>query len=54
MQDRVEELDTAVDDAVVHGLPPECAKMLCDIVFARTLTYSVGRSWATRLCARSL
>ena len=54
MQDRVEALDTAVDDAVGHGLSPECAKMLRDIVFARTLTYSVGRCWATRLYARSL
>ena len=26
-------LETAVDDAVDHGLPPECAKMLRDIVF---------------------
>ena len=33
MQDRVGALETAVDDAVDHGLPPECAKMLRDIVF---------------------
>ena len=32
MQDRVGALETAVDDAVDHGLPPECAKMLRDIV----------------------
>ena len=32
-QDRVSALETAVDDAVDHGLPPECAKMLRDIVF---------------------
>ena len=33
MQDRVGALRTAVDDAVDHDLPPECAKMLPDIVF---------------------
>ena len=33
MQDRVGALETAVDDVVDHGLPPECAKMLRDIVF---------------------
>ena len=33
MQDRVGALERAVDDAVGHGLPPECAKMLRDIVF---------------------
>ena len=33
MQDRVGALETAVDDAVDHGLPPECAKMLRDTVF---------------------
>ena len=33
MQDRVGALETAVDDAVDHGLPPECAKMLRDVVF---------------------
>ena len=54
MKDRVDALETAVDDAVDHGLPPGCAKMLRDIVFARTLTYSVGRCWATRLRACSL
>ena len=27
MQDRVRALETAVDDAVYHGLRPECAKM---------------------------
>ena len=32
MQGRVGALDTAVDDAVDHGLPPEYDKMLCDIV----------------------
>ena len=33
MTDCVRVLETAVDDAVDHGLPPECAKMLRDIVF---------------------
>ena len=33
MQDRVGALGTAVDDAGDHDLPPECAKMLRDIVF---------------------
>ena len=34
MQGRVDALETAVDDAVDHGLPSECAKMLRDIVFS--------------------
>ena len=33
MQDRVGALETAIDDAVVHGLPPECTKTLRNIVF---------------------
>ena len=33
MQDRVGALGTAVDDADDHKLPPECAKMMHDIVF---------------------
>ena len=33
MQDRVITLETAVDDAVDHGLTPECAQMLRDIGF---------------------
>ena len=33
MKDRVGALEAAVNDAVDHGLPPECAKMLRDIVF---------------------
>ena len=33
MQDRVGTLETAINDAVDHGLPPECAKMLRDIAF---------------------
>ena len=41
MEDRVGALETAVDDAVDHGLPPECAKMLRDIVFRAHL--DVGR-----------
>ena len=54
MKDRVDALETAVDDAVDHGLPPGCAKMLRDIGFRTHLTYSVGRCWATRLRAWSL
>ena len=37
MQDRVGAMETAVDDAVDHGLPPECAKMLRDIGFCTHL-----------------
>ena len=33
MRDRAGVLETAVDNAVDHGSPPECAKMLPDIVF---------------------
>ena len=33
MQGRVGALETAVDDADYHGLPPECAKMAHDIIF---------------------
>ena len=33
MWDRLGVLETAVDNAVDHGYTPECAKMLCDIVF---------------------
>ena len=33
IQDRVGALGTAVDDAVDHEIPPECAKMMRDIVF---------------------
>ena len=36
-QDRVSALETAVDDAVDHALPPECAQMLRDIVFRTDL-----------------
>ena len=43
MQDRVGALGTAVDDAVDHELPPECAKMLRDIVF-RTHLYVFRRA----------
>ena len=53
IQDCVGALETAVDDAVGHGLPPECAKVSRDIVFAPTLTYSVGHCWAIHLCAWS-
>ena len=33
MRDRAGVLETAVDNAVDHGSPPECAEMLRDIVF---------------------
>ena len=33
MRGRVGVLETDVDNAVDHGSPPECAKMLDDIVF---------------------
>ena len=33
MRDRVGVLKMAVDNAVAHGSPPECAEMLGDIVF---------------------
>ena len=54
MQDRVGALKTAVNDAVDHGLPPECATMLRDVVFrAHTLTNSVGYCWKIHLRAWS-
>ena len=53
VQDHVGALETAVTDEVDYGVRPECAKMLRAISFfagfARALTYSVGRCWATRL-----
>ena len=51
MRDRVGVLETAVDNAVDHGSPPECAKMLRYIVFR---TSYVGRCRVTHLHARSL
>ena len=55
MRDRVGVLETAVDNAVGHGSPPECAKMLVAIsFFALTLMCYVGRGWVTHLHARSL
>ena len=54
MRDRVGVLETTVDNSVDHDSPPGCAKMLRDIVFARTLTYCVVRCRATHLHARSL
>ena len=38
-QDRVGALGTAIDDAVDHGLRPECAKTLRDIVFLTHLDF---------------
>ena len=37
MRDRVGVLETAVDNDVDHGSPPECAKMLRDIIFGTYL-----------------
>ena len=45
MQDRVTALETAVDDAVHHGLPPKCAKMLHEIVFLKQLDVFCRASW---------
>ena len=55
MKDRVGALEsTAVDDAVDYGLPPECAKMLRDIVFRTHLDAFRRALLATRLRAWSL
>ena len=43
MRDRAGVLEMAVDNAVDHCSPPECAKMLRDIVFRTHLDVS---SWA--------
>ena len=40
MHDRVDALETTVDDAVDHVLPPNCAKMLPDIVLRTHLDVS--------------
>ena len=37
MRHRVGVLETVVDNAVHHGFPPECTKMLSDIVFCTHL-----------------
>ena len=37
VQHRVGALETAVHDAVDHGLPPACAKLLIDIGFHKHL-----------------
>ena len=39
MRSPVGVLETAINNAVDHAFPPECAKMLRHIGFARTLTY---------------
>ena len=54
MQNCVGALETVVDDAVDHGLPPECAKMLRDIVFRTHLDAFRRALLATRLRAWSL
>ena len=42
VQDRVGALETAVDDAVDHGLPPDVPRCCAISSFARILMYSVG------------
>ena len=56
VQDRVGALETVIDDEVDHGVRPEprCCAISFFTVFARALTYSVGRCWATRLRTWSL
>ena len=56
VQGRVGALETLVDDEVDHGVRPEprCCAISFFAVFARALTYSVGRCWATRLRTWSL
>ena len=54
MRDRAGVLETAVDNAVDHGSPPECAKMLRDIVFALISTSYAGRCLATHPHERNL
>ena len=51
MRDRAGVLETAVDNAVDHGSPPECAKMLRDIVFR---TYNDVLCRAAHMHARGL
>ena len=54
MHDRVGVLETAVGNDVDHGFPPELPRCRAIPFFARTLTFSVGRFWATHLHAWSL
>ena len=54
MRDRAGVLETAVDNAVNHGSPPECAKTLCDIVFRTHVDVYGGRCRVTHMHARSL
>ena len=58
MRDRVNVLETAFDNAVDHGSPPKCAKLLRDIVFRTHLDvlcralpgdpHARKKSWAVR------
>ena len=57
MKDRVGALETTVDDALGHELPPECATMPRDIVF-HTVPLGVVlvthlRAWSLRRCGFS-
>ena len=52
MQDRVSALETEVDDAVVNGLAPECAKMLRDDVFLTHLDVLRRALLGDLACAR--
>ena len=54
MQDRVGALETAVDDAVDNAYRQNVPRCCAISFFARILTYSIGRCWATRLRAWSL
>ena len=57
VQDRGGALETVVDDAVTTAYSrnvPICCAISFFAVFTRTLTNSVGRCSATRLCAWSL
>ena len=54
MKDRVGALETAVDDAVDNAYRQNVPRCCAISFFARILTYSIGRCWATRLRAWSL
>ena len=54
VQRAVGAFEMAGDDGIIHGLPPECAKMFSAMsVFVPTLTCSVGHCWAIHPHARS-
>ena len=57
VQDRVGALETAVDTKLTMAYGrnvPRCCAISFFAVFARVLTYSVGRCWTTRLRTWSL